>query len=436
MFGSSKKPYTAITVQIERLTSDAYAENDYSGIVDLVEVIRLQDSGPAEAARAIRKKLYVSLYRVVARHIIALPPALRSRLALFGSKYGSVHRQLRALTILDGLIQNAGSRFQLAFADEALLERLRIVATDPVSAPEVKVKCQILFGQWAANYRDTAGLGAIAALYRELPQRQKPLLLQQREADDDADHDHAHAHAHADESRRRPAANAGMDLDPSRRRKPSLSLAAKGPAKKERAFLSPRASQAATFNLEKEKPQLLQTLAASSVASTSLMNALKLINREHKRVTDDGEVMKQFAVCKSLRRQILRYIQLVESEQWLGSLIHANEELVNALRTLEVLDKSLDDDSDSDSEPGPDPGHADIHLHEHPNANVARSFARMRLAANANNHNNNDAPPKGKARAREDRHAAAAAADNDDGVDDDDDDDDADNPFADRNAIG
>jgi hypothetical protein len=54
-----KKPYTAVTVQIEQLTSEEYDENDMSGIPDLVEVIRIQDTGPTEAARAIRKKLYV-----------------------------------------------------------------------------------------------------------------------------------------------------------------------------------------------------------------------------------------------------------------------------------------------------------------------------------------------------------------------------------------
>lgn len=52
-----KKPYSAITVQVQRLTSDEYEADDMSGIVDLVEVIRLQPEGPAEAARAIRKKL-------------------------------------------------------------------------------------------------------------------------------------------------------------------------------------------------------------------------------------------------------------------------------------------------------------------------------------------------------------------------------------------
>ena len=53
-----KKPYSAITVQIERLTSEQYEEDSSSGIPDLVEVIRIQPSGSTEAARAIRKKLY------------------------------------------------------------------------------------------------------------------------------------------------------------------------------------------------------------------------------------------------------------------------------------------------------------------------------------------------------------------------------------------
>jgi len=41
------------------MTSGEYDEGDLSGLVDLIEVIRIQDTGPTEAARAIRKKLYV-----------------------------------------------------------------------------------------------------------------------------------------------------------------------------------------------------------------------------------------------------------------------------------------------------------------------------------------------------------------------------------------
>ena len=52
-----KKPYTAVTVQVDRLTSENFEENEVSGIPDLIESIRLQNSGPSEASRAIRKKL-------------------------------------------------------------------------------------------------------------------------------------------------------------------------------------------------------------------------------------------------------------------------------------------------------------------------------------------------------------------------------------------
>ncbi|KAI4174865.1 MAG: hypothetical protein LQ348_006283 [Seirophora lacunosa] len=326
-----KKPYTAVTVQIDRLTSEQYEGDDMTGIVDLIEVVRLQAEGPTEAARAIRKKL----------------------------KYGNVHKQLRALTILDGLIENAGTRFQRAFVDEPLLERLRVAATDSISDPEVKKKCSILFRQWAASYSSTPGLERIANLHKQLPQRKKPpsqatsRVLRESESGENED-PFGHSVSVSGgggpmQSLRSPAAvttpsssssfsGGGPSLTPhgqpaSTSHKASKSKKSKGNSK--------------PFNLEKEKPQLLQTIASSSVASTNLLNSLKLINRERKRVSEDPEAAQRFEACKQLRRQVLRYIQHVESEQWLGSLIHANETLVEALMAFELLDKDLEDDSDS-----------------------------------------------------------------------------------------
>ncbi|KAI9818902.1 MAG: putative actin patch assembly and actin polymerization protein [Pycnora praestabilis] len=325
MFSGPKKPYSAITVQVERLTSEQYEENELSGIVDLVEVIRLQGSGPTEAARAIRKKL----------------------------KYGNVHRQLRALTILDGLIQNAGSRFQRAFADEPLLERLRVAGTDPLSDADVRAKCKILFGQWSVAYKNTPGMEGIVALYKQLPQRKKPRTQQSsqviRETEAEAEEEpmgHS-VSVSGGSGPTRPLTyhTASSSTGPVTLSQTSnLTSSAKSKSSKEKK------SKAKAFNLEKEKPQMLQTLASSSIASTNLMNALKLINRENKRVSEDPEVLKRFETCKVLRRQILRYIQHVESEQWLGGLINANEGLVEALMAYEILDKSVEDDSDSEDE--------------------------------------------------------------------------------------
>lgn len=63
---TKSKPYTAITVQIDRLTNEHYDADDMSGIPDLIEVIRIQTGGPTEAARAVRKKLWAVTSLIVA----------------------------------------------------------------------------------------------------------------------------------------------------------------------------------------------------------------------------------------------------------------------------------------------------------------------------------------------------------------------------------
>ena len=92
---SDQKPYSAVTNWVEQLCSEQYEEDDYTGVPDLCDVARLQSTGydphlpmsisnssPTEAARAIRKKL----------------------------KYGNIHRQARALTLLDAMLQNGDRR--------------------------------------------------------------------------------------------------------------------------------------------------------------------------------------------------------------------------------------------------------------------------------------------------------------------------------------
>jgi len=92
------------------------------------------------------------------------------------------------------------------------------------------------------------------------------------------------------------------------------------------------------------------TIAESSLASINLLNALQRINREQEQVSENQICLAQFEKCKLLRRHVLRYIQHVETEEWLGALIQANDQLVTALMTFEQLDRSIDADSDSDDE--------------------------------------------------------------------------------------
>ena len=331
-YSKQKKPYSAISVHVERLTAESYNEEDFSGIPDLIEVVRLQASGPTEAARAIRKKL----------------------------KYGDVHRQLRALTILDGLLQNGGNRLQRTIlSDGPLLERLRIAAVDPVSDQDVKKKCKDLFGQWMASSKDQPGLEGAKSLYNQLPKKSKPNTQQRREQSKvlrETEEDARQGNIFGDEDeppQTSPRDRSGSYTSPTVLRKQSspitLSSASTfGTGKKMKK--DKKSKTKLPFNLSTERPLILNSIAASSVASTNLTNALKLVNRETQRVSSDAEVTKRFETCKQLRRQILRYIQLIESDEFLGGLIHANEELIGALMAFEVLDQSVDDDSDSELE--------------------------------------------------------------------------------------
>ncbi|KAJ5826125.1 hypothetical protein N7474_003263 [Penicillium riverlandense] len=380
----SHKPYSAVTVQVEVLTSEQYEEDDPAGIVDLIEVIRIQASGPTEASRALRKKL----------------------------KYGNLHRQLRALTILDFLIQNAGDRFLREFADEPLLERLRIAATDSVSDPLVKRKCQQLFGQWAVSYKDKRGMEKISALYQQLPKRKQPANQAKAKV----------LREGANTNNDRPM---GHRVSVSTGSGPARELASpkqKSSSKPKKDKKDRRLTQTGTFNLEKERPEIVQTLASVAVASTNLLNSLKLVNRETTRVSEDAECINRFEKCKQLRRQILRYIQHIESEEFLGGLIHANDELVNALMAFEVLDKSVDYDSDSDDESM----HAYLkHQWGHEDDEVNQSLSGLSV--------NPPKPPRpNQPAASSSQHPSQELeSESESEVEDDDEN----NPFGDRNAI-
>ena len=217
----------------------------------------------------------------------------------------------------------------------------------------MKKKCQVLFRQWAVAYQFTQGMERIVALEKQLPKRKNPVtqaqskVLQEteREANEDP------FGSTEDESISGESSSmASPSLTPMSNAAANITPTPKYHSKKLKPDKHSKKSKSRTFNLEKEKPQLLQAIASSSVASTNLMNALKLLNREKLRVSEHAETVNRFETCKALRRQILRYIQHVESEQWLGSLINANDSLIEALIAYEILDKSVDDDSDSEGQ--------------------------------------------------------------------------------------
>jgi hypothetical protein len=72
-----------------------------------------------------------------------------------------------------------------------------------------------------------------------------------------------------------------------------------------------KGKKAKPFNLEAEKETMKVCIADSSVASTNLLNALRLINREREQISENANAVHHFDNCKLLRRKILRYVSLV-----------------------------------------------------------------------------------------------------------------------------
>lgn len=402
-YSKQKKPYTAISVHVEQLTSEIYEEDDLAGIPDLLEVVKLQATGPAEVSRALRKKL----------------------------KYGSVHRQLRALTILDGLLQNGGQRLQRnILQDPPLQERLRIAAIDPLSDEEVRTKCRTLFMQWVASSTEQPGLEGAKSLYNQLPKKKQPTVQQRRDQSKVLrETEEAARRDEEEETRRARAASISAEpiASPSRKSKPiSLSSSSTFGSNKVK---KDKKSKNKGFSLEKERPAILQAIAGSSVASSNLNNALKLVNRESRRVSDDTEVMKRFETCKNLRRQILRYIQFVETEELLGGLIDANERLIGSLMAFEVMDKSVDDDSDSELEEAAHQSRKQKVADDLAVRDAEKKFGQMSVAPPSK-------PPRPTSiampKAQPPRISKSKPAEDD--SDTDYDSDDSDDPFADRNA--
>ena len=286
----------------------------------------------------------------------------------------------------------------------------------------------------------------VASLYQQLPQRKRPARKEDskvvRETEQPAeDHEDPFGHtvsvsgggAPFQELRSPTSSSASssssrpLQLGPPAPLGPPVKAVSKYDAfgkkikdRKPKEVNSAKKAKVTPFNLEKERPQILQNIASSSLATQNLVNSLRLVDREKQRVSENQEVVRRFETCKALRRQILRYIQNVESEELLGSLLHVNEELVDALIAFEVLDKSVDDDSDSEDEWDSSP--------KSPNKNVHDGMAAMSLQSPAQ-------PPRPTSISMPSSKPKQIPRVEEPEEEEDEDDADEDDPFADRNAV-
>lgn len=302
----NRKPFTAVTDWIDRLCTQRYAEEEYDGIPELVEAINLQSTGPTEASRALRKKL----------------------------KYSNVHGQRRALIILKALVENCGQRFQTTFANDQLVDRIKIMSQDQLVDASVRKLLMRVLLSWHQQFKDDPSMKMVAGLYHACGGGKKSEAQRKNEA--------AEAYRKLQEKQR---IEAQIRSD----RKAAEQLQKE--EEKKSKLRNKKGVRRPTFNFEQEKPAILQSLAISQQVATALVNALQHVNREKESVTQNARVQDYLVKTKVERKKIIRYVQLVQDEEFLGSLISANDQIILALELYDRLSKPVELDSDDDEEP-------------------------------------------------------------------------------------
>ncbi|KAM0746611.1 hypothetical protein T439DRAFT_135117 [Meredithblackwellia eburnea MCA 4105] len=315
--GGSDKPHTAVTAWIDTLCAPKYEEDDFEGIPELVESINLQNTGPTEASRAIRKKL----------------------------KYSDIHGQLRALTILKALVENCGHRFQVTFGNERLVDRIKLMAGDPLCDAKVKTKLMSVLRSWHVQFKDDPKMQTVASLYlscgggkKVVTRTEATAAYENRQAEYERE-----AQARADrKAKEREAARLRED------ERMAKELAAKEAKKAKKKGPTPKR---APFNFEAEKPKIMASVGQGTQSAQALINALQHVNREKESVETNPKVQECLTKAKADRKSIVRFIQLVENDasgDFIGALLATNEQILTAIALYDRMSKPVELDSDDE----------------------------------------------------------------------------------------
>ncbi|GAA5904677.1 hypothetical protein JCM6882_008344 [Rhodosporidiobolus microsporus] len=321
--GLNEKPRSSVSALIDILCLPRYEEEDLDGVPELVESVNLQpQTGPTEASRAIRKKL----------------------------KYSDTHGQLRALTLLNALVENSGSRFQTTFANERLVDRIKLMAGDPHTEEKVKRKLMRVLKNWHLQFKDDPRMQFVAGLYKSCGGGQAS-----RSAATDA------YEAQQARYERESAARAERKESERRAREAEKERVAKEKADKARRKEQERGgrSKRPPFNFNQEKPKIMASVGQGTQSAQALIMALQRVNREKESVTTNARVQECLEKAKQDRKALIRYIQLITHSEkdmegdYIGTLLATNEQIINAVHLYDRMCKPADldsDDADSDAE--------------------------------------------------------------------------------------
>ncbi|CAR29038.1 hypothetical protein ZYGR_0W00660 [Zygosaccharomyces rouxii] len=295
---------TSITSTIDKVTSrdDFTIEEELINILELIKNASNKyeySTNQEEAARALRKKL----------------------------KYGNRVQAWRAFEILD-LCVSQGVKLGVLYNDPKLLDRVKMLTIDRgtdargqrYSSRLVKNATyavlswyDYLVAQDLDKSRTFEGIYNLSVQVKKRKERERS-----RDSLPDTDRN-----------------NRFMDDSPADE---SIFASAQDPERHQHnpdeLYRIPR------LDMSKESPKIRIVISDGLAAATALRNAL-MIMPAGEPSTADTEATDKFEEARTIRRKILRYLQVITEGEHLGSLIRCNEELVDALSQYDERAGSL-----------------------------------------------------------------------------------------------
>lgn len=327
---------TSITIKINQLSTPQ--EEDFHNPIelylsDLIHLIQIQPgTGASEAARAIRKKI----------------------------KYGeSVKVQLGALSVLELLVLNSGPKIGPTIArDEKLHDVLKGIIngsgktrTGASYHVDVQRKVRGLARGWKSELAEMSDYKPIATLWKAIPGAIQSRTHSRNVSENVFE-------SELDDQPKSPTPANHKKVPPPRPAKVSPYSATNEPKRKGKkkrrrtGRLGVRYADAEyqipQINYKVEAPRIRTVIADCHTHTTTLNNLLMALPSDTSPL-ENKKCSNEFEKCRSIRRKVLRYLQYVGAgdgtsksaevlamdEEFLGSLIVANEQLVDAFKNFD-----------------------------------------------------------------------------------------------------
>lgn len=91
------------------------------------------------------------------------------------------------------------------------------------------------------------------------------------------------------------------------------------------------------FDFQKEKPNVLVAVANAIQCANNLVNSCRHVNRAEESLLENVRVQENLDKAKAARRTVIRYIQVVTDEEFVGTLLEANEKIVEAIQLYDTV---------------------------------------------------------------------------------------------------